>query len=221
MKIIVLFQVFCVLFKKINTQEINIVSSTVSNVDTRFESILMTHRCPMLKNSCIFEISVKKHGKTDFKMSDFIVNVNGTRYFSFIKLESCDDKNREYLTDVECYVHSANVTNILGGDEDYKTIFIIIKSIVVGKGRISLESKKFNETIENIIIITQPERIIDSIHRIFIIAFGTLIATSMGLLLDVETILKIIKMPKPVLIGFLTQYTCMPLVNLCFNIYNF
>ncbi len=173
----------------------------------------------MLKTSCIFEISVKKNEKIEFKLNDFIVNVNGTRYFSFIKLESCDDENLEYLTEAECYVHSKNITHILG-DEEYKTFFIIIQSIVVGRGRISLENKKTNVTIENIIIITQPERIIDTIHRIFIIVFGTIIATSMGLLLDVETILKIIKMPKPVLIGFLTQYTCMPLVNCKFHIFN-
>ena len=40
-----------------------------------------------------------------------------------------------------------------------------------------------------------------------------LISLLMGLLLDIETLLKIIKMPIPVAIGLACQYICMPLVR--------
>ena len=138
--------------------------------------------------------------------------MNGTKYFTFTKIETCDDRNIEYLLQNDCLLNNSTI-DLEEKEYEYKRIFIIIKSIVVGKGRIGLEYNKTKDSVEFNVIITQPQRLIDMIHRLFIIVFQTLISTSMGLLIDVNTILKIIKMPKPVLIGFMTQYTCMPLVN--------
>ena len=43
--------------------------------------------------------------------------------------------------------------------------------------------------------------LIDIIHQVYIFIFSALIATIMGILLDVETIFKIVKIPIPVFIG--------------------
>jgi hypothetical protein len=65
------------------------------------------------------------------------------------------------------------------------------------------------------IIISSPQRILDKIHMIYVIIFQTIVSVFMGLLLDVKAIVKIIKMPIPVVIGFVSQYIFMPLVNFC------
>lgn len=69
------------------------------------------------------------------------------------------------------------------------------------------------------IVITRPERFIDTFQLIYIVFFSTLIAIVMGILLDLDALFKIVKMPIPVLIGFVSQYLFMPLVFIiCFII---
>jgi hypothetical protein len=63
------------------------------------------------------------------------------------------------------------------------------------------------------IIISSPQRLLDKIHMIYVIIFQTIVSVFMGLLLDVQAIIKIIKMPVPVLVGFVSQYLFMPLVR--------
>ena len=198
MKGVILFSVFFCLLVKAQTQSTNLDNTKIKD--------LKTHRCPMLSRFCKFEISSSnKLNNTRLNFTDLIVTVNGTKYFSFLKLEACGDQPLHFLTKKDCLDYT--------DDSNLSKIFIIIKSIVVGKGIIRVENKITKEIIDSSILITQPERLIDFIHRIFIIIFQTVISTSMGILIDVKTILKIIKLPKPVLIGFLTQYTCMPLVS--------
>lgn len=64
------------------------------------------------------------------------------------------------------------------------------------------------------VIITRPERFIDSFQMSYIVVFSVLISVIMGILLDMNTLIKIIKMPLPVLIGFISQYFFMPMVKL-------
>jgi hypothetical protein len=68
--------------------------------------------------------------------------------------------------------------------------------------------------LEHRVIVTRPERFIDTFQVIYIVVFSILISVIMGILLDVDTLVKIIKMPFPVFIGFISQYLFMPLVNI-------
>jgi hypothetical protein len=63
------------------------------------------------------------------------------------------------------------------------------------------------------VIISSPDRIIDKIQMIYVIFFSIVIAIIMGILIDLVTLFKIIKMPIAVLIGFIAQYLFMPLVS--------
>jgi hypothetical protein len=64
------------------------------------------------------------------------------------------------------------------------------------------------------VIITSPVRFIDLFHEIFIGVFSIIISIIMGILLDTNTlIIRVIKTPIPVVIGFFAQYLFMPMVK--------
>jgi hypothetical protein len=150
-------------------------------------------RCPMYGKTCKIPVYFQSDVKIIFLSSD-------VRFFKYLKIEACN--KTEYKTS------TFNMT-------DYTLKCILIDSIIVGKGYILM--KFGNDSLIYDVIITSPERIIDFVQQYFIIVFQTIISIFMGVLLDVETIIKIIKMPKPVLIGFITQYFGMPLVGTYFN----
>ena len=60
--------------------------------------------------------------------------------------------------------------------------------------------------------VINKKRLVDLIFDVYVWIFATFISMLMGILIDKDSIIKIIKMPVPVLVGFFTQYICMPLV---------
>jgi hypothetical protein len=67
--------------------------------------------------------------------------------------------------------------------------------------------------IRHKVVITSPDRLIDTIQMIYVVFFSVVIAVIMGILIDLDTLIKIIKMPVAVIIGFVSQYLFMPLVS--------
>ena len=63
------------------------------------------------------------------------------------------------------------------------------------------------------VIVTSPRRIIDSVFDIYVwlLSIGL---SFMGVIVDREAFLKIIKMPKTIAIGFACQYLLIPIVNI-------
>lgn len=60
------------------------------------------------------------------------------------------------------------------------------------------------------ILIIQPKRVIDRIFQIMLPFLVTFISIQMGILLDTKVLIDLVKKPKPVLIGFISQYGIMP-----------
>lgn len=75
------------------------------------------------------------------------------------------------------------------------------------------ENNSIRFKINHRIVITRPERFIDTFQMGYIVVFSILISVIMGILLDLNTLIKIIKMPFAVLIGFISQYFFMPMVS--------
>jgi hypothetical protein len=88
---------------------------------------------------------------------------------------------------------------------------IFIEPVIIGKDYVTIEY--MNLKLKHEIVILSPQRFIDQIHRIYIIIFQFINGIFMGILLDVPTLMKLFKMPIPVIVGFTTQYTLMPLVT--------
>lgn len=66
------------------------------------------------------------------------------------------------------------------------------------------------------IIVTTPERLVDKIQLVYVVFFSCVMSIIMGILLDTDSLIKIIKMPIAVIIGFLSQYVLMPLLSYAF-----
>jgi predicted Na+-dependent transporter len=60
------------------------------------------------------------------------------------------------------------------------------------------------------ILITQPKRVIDKLFHIFLPFLVIFISIQMGILLDTNILMDLVKRPKPVIIGFVSQYGIMP-----------
>jgi predicted Na+-dependent transporter len=60
------------------------------------------------------------------------------------------------------------------------------------------------------ILVTRPERILDRSFQIILPFLIIFISIQMGILLDTKVLIDLVKKPKPVLVGFLSQYGLMP-----------
>ena len=69
---------------------------------------------------------------------------------------------------------------------------------------ISSHQRSFN------ILITRPKRIVDRFFHTFLPFLVIFISIQMGILLDTKILIDLVKKPKPVIIGFISQYGLMP-----------
>jgi hypothetical protein len=150
--------------------------------------------CPMYTESCPIQMLISKN----VPINDLNFTYNGLVYFSFVKYQACTNVSND------CKFENLN-------ESLYDPGLIIIQSIIVGKGTVQVQYGQ--SSVEHSVIITQPQRIIDKIWRAYLSIFQIMISTIMGVLIDIEALKKIVKMPVPVLIGFFAQYGCMPLVS--------
>ena len=186
-----LFQLFVIIFiffiDNSNTFELELENES-TNVSIIFPNA--PTQCPMYSKTCRILIYMQNETK-------IFSNNSQENHFKFLGVEECQSEDK------------CNESIIM----DLTPFFILIDAIIVGKENISI--KQGNNTINtHAVIITSPQRVIDLVHQFYIIIFQTIISAFMGLLLDVKTIVKIIKMPIPVLVGISTQYLGMPLVNI-------
>lgn len=102
-------------------------------------------------------------------------------------------------------------------------LFVVrVRAKLVGTEYLEFEyfdSEKSTRVMQtHTVIVTRPERFIDDFQMVYIVVFSIFISVIMGILLDVDTLIKIIKMPFPVLIGFVSQYLFMPMVIFRLNL---
>ena len=154
-------------------------------------------RCPMYGKPCKTLIFFQKDLNISFKSSE-------SKFFKFLRIESCNDTNCFNNQKQSWFNMSLNY---------YQFKLLVIESIIVGKAFILFKTDNDDLITKHSVIITSPERLVDSIQTYYVIVFQALISVFMGILLDVKTIVKIVKMPIPVIIGFITQYFGMPLVS--------
>lgn len=125
--------------------------------------------------------------------------------FTFKSIDKCDSNCS--LEPFESFnLTRPNITHIM-----YK---ITIKPGLIGGASLIFFRNSTNDQFSWEIIINQPKRIVDRIFDVWVWVFGSLVSALMGVLIDRESLLKIIKMPKAVIIGFSCQYVFMPLVKI-------
>ena len=168
--------------------------------------------CPMYSTKCVIEISAQK--LNDVPVGLWLhVSSNNTRSLSIKWIEYCRDKRPKRY---KCANFRQNGTD---NTVRLESILVVLDPKIVGKAHVNFKysSDKADEksTLFQLeVIVLRPNRFIDKFQDVYIIFFSVAIAICMGILLDPDALIKIIKMPVSVAIGFISQYLFMPLVSL-------
>jgi hypothetical protein len=122
---------------------------------------------------------------------------------------------QENCANFEEYVKPNMSTNYFANN--YKVYDINLDTVLIGLTTIQFKIKNSSKEtsfkdIKFPVLILQPMRFIDKVFHYYAMTFVVLISLTMGILLDVEALKKIIKIPIPVCIGLGCQFILMPLV---------
>ena len=175
--------------------------------------------CHMYADDCDVYLRIKKRTLELAKLS--FVSEN-ERVFRINSIVACkrNDKNQTNLIDCPPMqeVFATNETREWN-ENDYLMFKINIYARLFGKARLlplldghQIFIEATNQTKSALMVMMQPNRFVDQLLTIWVYIFQTIMSLIMGLLLDPNTILKIIKMPVAVIFGVSCQYILMPLV---------
>lgn len=189
--------------------------------------------CTMYSKRCFVRVIIG-----DLKLKKSLkIRTQSRKIIEFKSIESCLFTSNNSLVRKECklaideYNNNMNLNSFLtiNGNNNIsrfgvENFFLIrVRAKLVGIRNLEIEyldqtsSKNVQDSrvvkLEHRVIVTRPDRFIDTFQVVYIVIFSILISVIMGILLDVSTLIKIIKMPIPVLIGFISQYLVMPLVS--------
>lgn len=191
----------------INCQNVN---NTKSNEFVKIK-IDKVPKCNMFK-ICNLDVGIKN----EISFDELIVNTSDSSVLLYKSIEVCSAKNCPAM--ISEFIYETDKTLLT----NYTIYQVKYEAIMIGKANLQFSTKnKRQEILESYeIIVIKPARVIDIIFDIWIYTFGLLIALLMGVLLDKDSLLKIIKMPKAIIIGFCCQYITMPLVRISYLIFH-
>ena len=171
--------------------------------------------CPMYSTKCVIELSAQK--LNDVPVALWLhVSSNNTRSLTIKWIEYCRDKRPKRY---KCANFSQNGTYADNAAVRLESILVVLDPKIVGKAHVDLKytadraDPKSSSLFQLEVIVLRPNRFIDKFQDVYIIFFSVAIAICMGILLDPDALIKIIKMPVSVAIGFISQYLFMPLVS--------
>lgn len=197
--------------KETNNSSLAIAKNTNSNDSTT--SDLNIHHVVKFSNKIKLKCSMYKICQLDlaikniFDLDQLVFESSDSKVFKLKSVGPCDSKNCPTLADFWFNETEKNFQNSF-------TIYSVkIEAILIGKASLQIfEKEKMILLTHTDIVVTQPQRIIDIVFIIWVWTFGVLISLLMGVLLDKDALVKIVKMPKAIMIGFSCQYIIMPLV---------
>lgn len=157
-------------------------------------------QCRMFYSECTYQLLISRL----IPISDLFIYSTDIEIFNFTSIEHCE---------TNCSLDPFEKYNLSWPLKTHVSYQIKIKPGLIGAADLVFVRNFTNKEIARwSLIINQPKRIVDRIFDIWIWVFGTLVSALMGILIDRESLLKIIRMPKAVIIGFSCQYLFMPLV---------
>ena len=200
-------------------------------------------KCKMFYKKCSIRVII-----ADLSLfSTLKVKSSDRKIMDFARIESCNFSTTSSLTASSSSLSSSAISMLnhtineclaierlnTNKDYTYKNYFLIrLKPKLVGIKYMEFSYSSLSEydnsssssiglsvsTVRHKLVVTSPDRLIDTIQIVYVLFFSIVIAIVMGILIDLETLVKIIKMPVAVMIGFISQYLFMPLVSsrICF-----
>ena len=199
-----LFYIFIVLL--IKTVKTEVSDNSVNNNDVVYNT--NSTRCNMYSIFCRVSVFVRK----ELNIEDLTIKSSDEHKFSYKSIELCPSQPETTNTtklDLGCMLKNNLTKEII---DNYNMYSIKLDANIIGKAKLEISVKE--QKYEQNVIIVQPMRLIDILFTIYAWAFALLISLLMGLILDINTLIKIIKIPIPVGIGLSCQYMIMPLVIL-------
>jgi hypothetical protein len=158
--------------------------------------------CRMFRSECTVNVLISKK----LPISQLSINSSDWEIFTYQSIDNCETD-----CSLEPFAY-LNKTNLLDTHVFYK---VKIVPGLIGAANITFTRNTTGQDLGYYeLVVNQPKRIVDRIFDVWIWVFGTLVSSLMGVLIDRESLLKIIRMPKAVAGGFCCQYIFMPLVIL-------
>lgn len=166
----------------------------------------------------------RMENKTECKMyqKHCFIKITSSFLLTFSKVKPEKSKIFEYKSIKKCSINDTKLKdcskfkNFISSNK--KLYLLDIKPKLVGRALLEFEYLIDNSSIVatkiHNIVIKSPKRFIDIFQLAYISFVSVLVSVIMGILLDLDSLIQIIKMPIPVLIGFLAQYLFMPLVRI-------
>lgn len=159
-------------------------------------------KCTMYSTQCYQAIYIpNSQAVSNLKLTSLDTDI-----LQVLRIEPCE--RQEFLNSpIIKHIHCARL-------DTTRNVFLVhLNPMLIGKTFLKLGCKSRNCSVaQRSCLVAAPQRFIDKFLQGYIIAFSALIAALMGIMMDWEIIKKIIKLPKPVAIGFSAQYILMPLV---------
>ncbi len=145
------------------------------------------------------------------------IHISNSSSITDMRLTTTDDQIFKILSVQACEKHKHSVCMY---PKNTANVYLIhIDALLIGKASVELSCVSSNcSTDSRNVIIKAPERLIDKFLQVYIVCFSMSVSLLMGIMLDLQVIKRIIKIPIPVLIGFCSQYIFMPLLSYCFII---
>lgn len=164
------------------------------------------YSCRMYRDECQFNFLIFKK----LPVAEMSISSSDTRIFTYKSIEYCLE---------DCSLDEFDYLNDSRLLDTHALFRVRIEPGLIGGADLVF---KRNNVTDNVLaayelVVNQPKRVVDRIFDVWIWIFGTLVSLLMGVLIDRESLLKIIKMPKAVILGFCCQYMFMPLVR-CFHL---
>ena len=161
--------------------------------------------CNMYNNLCFFTLMVEKN----LIVKNLNAEMEDSSRAIVEKIIRCEDLNKTAINldyNLEC--------NRINTSDSHYIYLIQVNPILIGYTSLSISALSENKSFfaKQYLVVKEPQRLIDKILLIYILMMAVMISLLMGLLLDLESLKKLIKIPIPVAIGFACQYLIMPLV---------
>jgi hypothetical protein len=168
--------------------------------------------CSMYANNfCKIPLLIRED--IDLREIKLASDQQSAKFYQLIKIEECDH-DRILIDECRNETFSLVEKNLTA---HYKRAYIFVNAILVGRGFLFFNYSDIH--VRYPIVVSGPDRFIDRFQKVYVVIFQFVISLLMGLLIELKTVLKILKKPVPVLVGFFCQYLFMPLVIvlICFS----
>ena len=199
-KFLFLYVTCCLFVKRIETAETELMSHEAQNLIFQTNST----QCAMFAKNCFINLII-----IDSKQISDLQVKSSDRYLVKVKsIDSCSNRTHyQKCVTIEEFEQLSSKQKV----NMSKNIFVVVlEPILVGKTGIKFDLNTVSYV--HTVVVTQPKRFIDLFQQIYTVIFSLSTALIMGVLLDLSKLKKILVMPLPVIIGFISQYLFMPLL---------